>query len=119
MDPISVFFIVLTVLVLLYFVYRFGAEARIPILYEVMALVVYFIVLIIVLFPSTLTFIENVFGITSALNFIVYLAIFVIYLLVFNLYKKTEDQRVEITKLTREIGFLRRDRKKNGKEKKN
>jgi hypothetical protein len=79
---------------------------------ELFFIAVYGIVMLFVLFPSLLDLFESVFGVSSAINFIVYLSVFVVYFLIFLLYQKTEDQRIEITKLTREIGYLKHEKRK-------
>ena len=109
MEFITVFFVALSVLVLLYFAgLLYNSSVRIPIILEVFFAGVYFFVLIIFLFPDILSFIEEIFGIDSAVNFLVYLSIFILFFLVFILYKKTEEQRIQITKLVRELSYLRK-----------
>jgi len=97
---------------LIYLVYSFKETKRIPILLELFFLSIYGFIFLIFVFPQTLDIIERVLGVQSAINFILYLSVFVAYLLVFVLYRKHEDQREEITKLVREIAFLKDDNKK-------
>lgn len=108
MDFVTLFFVVLSVIVLGYFLFVFKSSVRIPLLVEVFFIAVYGIVLLLVLFPSLLGFIEETLGIGSAVNFIVYLSVFVLFFIVFVLYRKSEEQRLEITKLVREIAYLKK-----------
>jgi len=108
MEFISIFFISLSILVLSYFLYTFKTSKRIHTLIEVLFLGVYFIILLVFIFPDLLIIIENIFGIKNAINFILYLSIFIAYFVIFLLYQKSEKQRVEITKLVREIAYLKR-----------
>lgn len=112
MEFITIFFTFLAVLVLGYILYTIKTNKRAPILLEVFYLGIYGIVFLIFLFPNLLNKIQDIFGIQSAINFIVYLSIFVSYFLILTLYRKTEDQRKEITTLTREIAFLKKDKNK-------
>ena len=88
-----------------YILYLFKTKMRVSFKFELFYLFIYGILTIIVLFPEILKFIEKVLGVNSALNFIIYLSIFVAYFLIFLLYDKTEKQRQEITSLTREIAY--------------
>ncbi len=108
------FFILFSILVIVYLVYSFNTMSRMPIIFEVFFLAIFGVVFLIFLYPNILNIIEDVLGIQSAINFILYLSIFVSYFLIFILYRKDERQRIEITKLTREIAFLK---KKDGKRK--
>lgn len=108
MDFISVFFIFLSLIVLMYILYILKKLKRFPLISEIFFLGTYIIILLLFLFPNTLLLIQNTFGINSAINFIIYLSIFILYFIIFILYKKTEDQRVEITKLVREIAYIKK-----------
>ncbi len=112
MDFTSAFFILMSCLVVLYLIYTFWSGKRVSLLIEIFYLGIYVSIGLIFLFPQILTFIENLIGIKSAINFIVYLSIFVAYLLILTLYWKTEEQRTHITKLVREIAYLKSDKKK-------
>ena len=112
MDFTTIFFIVMSIIVLVYLVYSFKTEKRVSLLLEVFYVGIYLIIAIIFIFPGILTKMESFLGIQSAINFIVYLSIFIVYLFILKLYRKSEDQRVEITKLTREIAFLKDETKK-------
>lgn len=104
----------------MYLVYLMRTSKRIPILLELFFLGIYGFVMLVFLFPNILPIIEDLLGIQSAINFILYLSIFISYLLLFLLYKKLEDRREDITKLTREIAYLKHNyRKKNDNVKSN
>lgn len=108
-DFINLFFILLSIVVLGYFTYSFFvSKKRMSILAELFFIGVYILAMIFFLFPQILTEIENIFGIQSAINFFIYLSIFTIFFIIYMLYNKTEIQRIEITKLTREIAYLKR-----------
>lgn len=112
MDFITIFFLLMSIVTLGYFIFIFKASKRLPILFELFYIAIYCFVFIIFLYPNILSIIENILGISSAINFIVYLSIFVAYFLIFILYTGKENQRQEITKLTREIAYLKNEKKK-------
>jgi len=82
---------------------------RFHILIEIFFILFYGVILIVFLFPKSLNLFEQFFGINSAIHFFIYLSIFVLYFLMFLFYKKTEEERVQTTKLIREIAYLRRE----------
>jgi len=112
MEFISYFFISLSTIIIAYLFILFKTGKRMGIFFEIFSIGTFFIVILLLLFPKILIIIEKIFGIDSAINFITYSSIFLAYFLIFNLYKKSEDQRVEITKLIREIAFLNYKKKK-------
>lgn len=112
MEITSIFFVIASLFVIVYFFYVFKSSKRTHILVEIGFIGIYLIILLITIFPNLLGLIEKTFGINSALNFIVYLSVFVAYFIIFLLYKKSEEQRVEITKLVREIAYLKNAKKK-------
>jgi len=107
MEFISSFFIILSLIVLVYLIYTFKSKSRIHLLIELLFLGVYSLILIIFLFPQILNIFENIFGINSAINFFIYLSIFMLFFIVYYLYNEKEKQRIEITKLVREIAYLK------------
>lgn len=111
MNFTTIFFILLSIIMLIYIIYSFKNDKRAHILQEVIFLSIYFIFLIILIFPQILTFIEEILGIQSAINFGIYLSIFILFAIVFMLYRKSEEQRMEITKLVREISYLKNEKK--------
>ncbi|MFT7615539.1 MAG: hypothetical protein ACI8Y7_000353 [Candidatus Woesearchaeota archaeon] len=112
MDFMSTFFILLSVLVLIYITFIFHSASRLPRLTEAFFIGAYAIILIIFMFPGILKQLEVTLGISNALNFIIYLSIFAAYFLIYILYKAKEKQRTEITQLTREIALLKNAKKK-------
>lgn len=114
MDFLTIFFVTFSLIIILY-LYSISKihKTRVPIFVEIFFIGAYFFVLLIFLFPDFLNVIEVILGIQSAINFIVYLSIFVSYFLIFLLYKKTEDQRIELTRLNREVALKRNEKKKN------
>ena len=105
----TIFFIVMSLLVIGYVIQSFRTQKRMPIILELFFIGAYAFVFVIVLFPETLNVIEYLFGISNALNFIIYISIFIAYFMLFILYQKNETQRVKISKLNREIAFLKKD----------
>lgn len=105
MDFTIIFFVLMSVLVLGYILYIYLSDKRVNTLVEVFFIFIFSFVILILIFPGILRFIEQSFGISSALQFIVYLSIFVSYFLLFVLYKRQETQRSEITKLVRELAL--------------
>lgn len=105
MNQITFFFIILTIFILIYIIYSFKIKTRIPILIEFFFILIYSIIFVILLNPSILNIIENILNIDSAINFIIYLSIFLSYFIIFLLYKKTELQREDITKLNTNLAF--------------
>ncbi|MGM5484206.1 MAG: DUF2304 family protein [Nanobdellota archaeon] len=103
MSFINVFFVVLSVFVIVYLINVIASKKRTSFLFEFFFLIVYAFVAFIFLFPGFLDWLENFLGISSAINFFLYLAIFVILFILLKFYRKMEEQRKEITKLAREI----------------
>ncbi len=101
----------MSVVVLIYFVSLFKTSKRLPIIFELLAIAVYGGVVIIFLFPQILDIFEEVLGVQSAINFIMYFSVFIAYFMIFLLYKDKEEHRQEITKLTREIAYLKNGQK--------
>jgi hypothetical protein len=112
MDVITVFFSILSIIVLVYLGFILTSKKRLPVFIEVFYVFAYFFVLLVVLFPSLLEFIENSSGINNVLQFLVYLSIFVAYFMILLLFKRNEELRAEITKLVREIALMERKKKK-------
>jgi len=111
MEFIFIFFILSSIGLLIYFTSIFNSKKRFPVLFEIFSILFYLVILIIFLFPNILNFIEELLGIQSAINFLIYLSIFVSYFILFILYKKSEEQRIEITTLVREIAYLKEKKK--------
>ena len=112
MNFIITFFIVASITMLVYIFLSFKLQKRTNLFTEISFLCIYSLFLLILIFPEILRWFEKIFGIYSAINFIIYLSSFILFGLVFVLYKKSENQRTEITKLTREIAYLKHKKKK-------
>jgi len=104
-EPISIFFVAMSIAVLVYMLTKVRAKNRLPLTIELFYLVSYTFVMLIFLFPQILIIIEDTFGLVSAINFFIYLSIFVGYLMIFVLYQKTERQREQISSLLRELSL--------------
>ena len=113
----SVFFIIVSIVVISYFIYIFKNQKKLPVIFEIFFLGVYVMITIIFLFPKSIDFIEQALGIQSAINFITYLSIFVAYFIMFVLFKEKEAHRIEITELNREIALLKDEKDIKNKKK--
>ncbi|MFW6285673.1 MAG: DUF2304 family protein [Nanoarchaeota archaeon] len=111
MDTFSVFFVGMSLIVLGYLIYGFKTSSRVHVLIELFYLTIYTFILSVVIYPDLLKVFETIFGIQSAINFLIYTSIFISYLIIYFLYKKSENQREEITKLVREIAYLKNKKK--------
>jgi small membrane protein len=60
------------------------------------------------IFPDISVFIAKLLGIGRGVDFIVYSSIGLMFYLIFRLYIKLEDLEQEITKLVREISFIKK-----------
>ena len=110
-TTVLVFFL-LSVMMLGYLLYAFQQGKRAHVWGEIFFMMVYAGIALIVLFPGLLRWFEDFFGIESAINFITYLSIFIAYFILFLLYRKSEAQRTEITKLNRELAIQRHRKKR-------
>lgn len=110
MEFMTILFVLMNVLILVYIFHHIRVKKRVHNLIEFFFILVYVVVTLIALFPQLLSVIEDVLNISSALNFIIYTSIFVSYFLIYILYRKVEKQRSEITNLVREVAL--RDAKK-------
>jgi hypothetical protein len=111
-DFITIFFIGLSIIAIVYFIYNFWSSKRIPFIFKIFFIGIYSLIALLFFYPELLSIIENVLDINSAINFFIYLAIFSLFIIVFALYKEISNQRLEITKLNREIA-LKENKKKN------
>lgn len=111
MEFITIFFIVASIIVLWYFVYSLRGKNKLPVILDILFFGVYACVLIIFIYPPILSIIQDLLGLQSAINFIIYCGIFMLFLLSFNLYQRDEKQRQEISKLNREIALLKDDKR--------
>jgi hypothetical protein len=116
MDLTNIIFIILSLVVLIYLFYIFKTKKRISILIEFLSLLIY---LFIFLYSFFYSFFQNLFsliGINNPSIFFVYLGIFFLFFICLSLYRITESQRIEITKLVREISFINNKLEKKGKK---
>jgi hypothetical protein len=112
MNFTDYFFIVLSIVVLSYLIYIFQSKKRIHLIIELFFLGIYGFVLLFFLFPQLGPLLEETFGISSIFNFILAFSVFVAYFVLFLLYTKTEEQRMQITGLNRELTFIKNEKKK-------
>ncbi len=111
MEHINIFFIIISVVMLIYLVASSFNKKRVGLSTEIFFLLAYAFIAFLFIFPGSLSWIEDLLGIPSAINFFLYLAIFTAYFLILKMYRKTEEQRQEITQLTREIAILKAKKK--------
>jgi hypothetical protein len=112
MELVTIMFILFNLGILVYILNHIKTKKRIHNLIEVFFLFIYFCLILILIFPNILTFVEEILNISSALNLMIYSSIFLAYLFIYNLYSKIETQREEITKLNRELALSNQKRKK-------
>ncbi len=112
MTIITIIFILLNLGILTYILNHIRTKKRIHNLIEVIFIFIYSGFTIILIFPKILTFIEDLLNIPSALNFIIYISIFLSYLFIYSLYGRIESQREDITKLNRELALMQKEHKK-------
>ncbi|MCA9496366.1 MAG: DUF2304 domain-containing protein [Nanoarchaeota archaeon] len=112
MEFISLFFIIISIIAISYIFYILHTSKRISPVIEIFFIGIFALIVTIFSFPEILRYIEKTLGINSAINFIIYLSIFISYLIIFMLYQKSETQRIEITKLTRELSIITKKTKK-------
>ncbi len=110
-------FILLSCCILGYLIYSFKTQKRTHILIEVIILGIYLFTLCYAFFFTFFQKIFSILGIPNPTIFFVYLSIFFLFFICFILYKKMEEQRIDITKLVREIAFINHKQEK-GKPKK-
>ena len=104
-DTMSLFFIVVSLVMVIYLLFSYKYSKIINILVELLFISIYGFILLIFIFPNILNLFRNI-GIKNPINFFVYLSIFILFAIVFYLYKEKEKQRVEITKLVRKIAIM-------------
>jgi len=111
MGTITIIFVFFNIVILGYIFNHIRTKKRVHNLVEIFFVFIYICLTIILIFPQLLIVIEDVLNISSAINFIVYLSVFVAYFLIFILYGRIESQREDITNLVREIALLNRKKK--------
>lgn len=93
----------------LYIVYSVVSKKRLHAMYELSLAKVLILIIVLSLFPQILFFIDSVIGIVNLVLIIFGIWIIVLFIIVFEMYRKVEFQRQEITKLVREVAFLKYD----------
>lgn len=73
--------------------------------------IVWFMMLLVVFFPDTTTFVANIVGIGRGIDVIIYTSIAILFYMVFRLYVKIEEREQEITLLVREIAYMKKKKK--------
>ena len=73
------------------------------------------IVITITIIPEIMSFISDLTGLGRGVDFFVYLGIIILFYFTFKMYILIDKMREEITKLTREISYLKKDKKNNSK----
>lgn len=115
MNSQTIIIIIFSVLALIYVLTFLKSRKRLHLIVELFFILFFLGVILIALFPSLAKFFETLLGVNSIVQFITYTSILFAYFIIFMLYQKSETQRVEITKLTREIALLRKNEKKSKK----
>ena len=109
---LKIIFMILSLIVLIYLIYIFKKQKRIHILVEVFYIGIYGFVFLYAFFYDFFQIVFSFFNIENPSIFFVYISIFIIFLICLTLYRKTENQRVEITKLVSEIAILKNQNSK-------
>jgi hypothetical protein len=91
---------------------------RLPVLSEILIIGVYVFVIVYAFFYSQFQTFFGFFGIKNPSMFFVYLGVLLLFFVCFYLYRRVEEQRIEITNLTREIAFVNHKFEKKNKKKK-
>ncbi|MCH8519525.1 MAG: DUF2304 domain-containing protein [Nanoarchaeota archaeon] len=113
---INVFIIIFATIILgLYILYRIFSGKRLHVLYEISLLKIYVLVMVLSLFPQILEFIELSVGVVNVVLAILVIWILVLFVVVFEMYRVVDFQRQEMTKLVREVAFLKFEIKSNFK----
>lgn len=105
MNFVTISFLALTTLILLYILSVYTSKKRTSFGFEVFFVFVYLIVFIFTLFPSLHSDFEKLFNV-PLINIITYFSVSGAYFLLFRVYQKIENQREEITSLTRKIAYI-------------
>ena len=93
----------------LYIVYSVVSKKRLHTMYELSLAKVLILIILLSLFPQILFFIDSIIGIVNLVLIIFGIWIIVLFIIIFEMYRKVEFQRQEITKLVREVAFLKYD----------
>lgn len=107
--------IFITLILIIYVTYRFFSKKKLHILYEISLLKIYIIAILLILFPQIIEFIETTFGVVNVILTILTIWILILFIIVFEMYRVIDFQRQEMTKLVREVAFLKFEIKSNSK----
>ena len=108
----TVIIIIFSILALIYVLTFLKSRRRLHLIVEIFFILFFFGAIVVAIFPQIASFFENLLGLQSIVQFVTYTSILIAYFIIFMLYQKAENHRVEITRLTREIAFLKNKNKK-------
>ena len=113
---ISTLLIILSTTILIsYLLFKKFYKKKLHLLYEISLLKIYILIIILSLFPQVLEFFEINIGVVNIILTILIIWILLLFIIVFELYKMIEFQRQEMTKLVREVAFLKFEIKSGNK----
>ncbi|MFT4244220.1 MAG: DUF2304 family protein [Candidatus Woesearchaeota archaeon] len=104
-----------TTILISYLLYKKIYKKKLHLLYEISLLKIYILIILLSLFPQILEFIEVQIGIVNIVLTFAIIWILILFIIVFELYKIIEFQRQEMTKLVREVAFLKFEIKSGNK----
>ena len=113
---ISTLLIILSTIILIsYLLYKKFYKKKLHLLYEISLLKIYVLIILLSLFPQILEFLEIQVGVINIVLTVAIIWIILLFIVVFELYKMIEFQRQEMTKLVREVAFLKFEIKSGNK----
>ena len=102
-------FILLTILLVGYLLFYLILGKRIYYLAEVVYIIAYINVGIFLVFPDLLFLVDSLFSITNLLLFGSLFLIYILFIIAIALYHQNEYLRVDLTKLTQELAFMKHE----------
>jgi hypothetical protein len=109
MEPIQI----IVVLISIFAMSRVLLQVRKNTMTVVSALfwtIIWLMVILAVVFPSTLGHLANLTGVGRGVDVIIYLSIIVLFYMIYRSYVRMENMEREITKLVREIAIIEREK---------
>ena len=77
------------------------------------------LVILIVVFPRTMSYLATLTGVGRGVDVVLYVAIIILFYLIYRIYTKMENIEREITIVVREIAILKREKKERENNNKN
>lgn len=93
------------------------SKKRLEMLIEVFSLIIYFIIIILSIFPQIVEFINDYISISNVVILILCILVYGLLAICLMLYHQIENLRVDITRLTQELAFNSYEDKKRNEKK--